>query len=205
LPNGIVAKGVANDGKGEYLQTSIADTDPAMKYNPAITDGAAKAHFSEAELAEAHKTAVKFIAEEAIDSTLNGGTDVDGWFAAHKDQIHPLNQDIMLNDMKSEKDILARERWMTSRPGYSYAHGATTPRVISRTITPIALRYAGTAPLHGVMLETTASYEMAVEKKDAPDIVQSSTAEMSFAVIIDPADGKWKIAGYDTNYHTAAG
>jgi hypothetical protein len=79
FPDGFVAKGVANDGTGEYLQMSIADTDPAMKYNPAITDGAAKAHFSEAELAEAHKTAVKFIAEEAIDSTLNGGTDVDGW------------------------------------------------------------------------------------------------------------------------------
>jgi hypothetical protein len=205
LAAGIVAKGVANDGKGEYLQTSIADTDPAMKYDPALADAATKANFSEADIAEAQKTVVKFIAEEAIDSTLNGGgTDVDGWWAAHKDQIHPLNQEIMLNDLKSDKDILARERWIASKPDYSYAHGATTPRVVARTITPVALRYAESDTLQGIMIETTASYEMAVKKGELSS-VQSSTAELSFAVAKDPADGKWKIAGYDTNYHTAEG
>jgi hypothetical protein len=110
LPGGLVAKGVANDGKGDYLQTSIADTDPAMKYNPAIADDAAKAHYSEAELAEAQKVIVRFIAEEGIDSTLNNGTDIDGWFAANKDQIHPAVHDIVLADLKADKDVVARER-----------------------------------------------------------------------------------------------
>lgn len=205
LPKGIVAKGVANDGKGAYLQTTISDTDPAMQYNPAIADDAAKAHYSAAELAEAQKVIVKFIAEEAIDSTLNGGTDVDGWWAAHKDQIHPANLSIMRDDLNSmSKDILARERWIANRPGYSYMHGDTTPRIKSRTITPTSLFYVESGNLQGVMLTTNATWSMEVTGGSHSGI-QSTTAEISFAVAKDPADGKWKIAGYDTNYHTAEG
>ncbi|SDL53613.1 hypothetical protein [Arthrobacter sp. ok362] len=205
LPNGIVAKGVANDGKGPYLQTSIADTDPAMKYNPAITDDAAKAHYSAEELAEAQKVIVRFIAEEAIDSTLNDGTDVDGWFAAHKNQIHTANQPPFLNDLKSpDKAALAREAWMAKQPGLSYAHGASTPRVTKRTITPKKFRYVTGYGLEGVMLDTNASYEMAITYGVNGKKVQSTTADISYAVAKDPADGnKWKIAGYYSNYTTA--
>lgn len=203
LAAGIVAKGVANDGKGEYLQTSISDSDPAMTYNPAIVDDAAKANYSEADIAEAQKTAVRFIAEEAIDSSVNGGNDVDGWFAAHKDQILPANQPIMLQDMKSDKDILARERWIANRPGYSYLHGATTPRIQSRTITPKQVSFVQSGNLQGIMVDTTASWSMKVTGGSHSG-VQSTTAELSFAVAKD-VDGKWKIAGYDTNYHTAEG
>jgi hypothetical protein len=206
LPAGIIAKDAANDGKGVYLQTSIADTDPAMQYNPAITDDAAKAHYSAADLAEAQKVIVKFIAEEAIDSTLNGGgSDVDGWFAAHKDEILPANQTIMLNDIKSNTgDVIARESWMATKPGYSYVHGANTPRVIARTITPTKFRYVESGSLQGVMLDTNVSYSMKVTGGSHTG-VQSTTATISFAVAKDPADGKWKIAGYNAHYTTAEG
>lgn len=206
---GIIGKGVANDGKGDYLQSSIADTDAAMQYNPAITDDAAKAHYSPEQLADAHKVIVKFIAEEAIDSTLNGGTDVDGWFAAHKDQLHPVNQDAMLEVIKSpDKAIVDREAWMLTpekvASGYSYLHHANKSRVTARTITPLKLYYVKDATLQGVMLDTTAMWNMAVHNGHNNSL-QSTTAEISFAVAIDPADGKWKIAGYLTNYHTAEG
>lgn len=202
---GIISKGIANDGTGNYLQTSIADTDPAMTYNPAITDEAAKAHYSEAELAEAHKVIVRFIAEESIDSTLNGGsTDVDGWYAAHKDQIHPANQTIMFNDLKAGKDDVSREQWITKREGYSYLHGDTTQRISERTITPTQLYYVESSDLRGVMLDTTATWSMKVTG-GAHTGIQYTTAEISYSAAIDPADGKWKIAGYDTNYHTVEG
>lgn len=208
LPSGLIAKGVANDGKGDYLQTSIADTDPAMKYNPAITDSAAKAHFSEVDLAEAQKVIVRFIAEEAIDSTLNGARgDIDGWFAAHKDQIHPVNQPIMLKDMKGDngdKSILDTESWMATKAGYSYVHGASTPRVTARTITPTQLTYVESPELQGVMLDTKATYSMAVTGGSHGN-VQRTTAEISFAAAKDAADGKWKIAGYNVAYHTTEG
>lgn len=201
LSSGLIAKGIANDGHGDYIQTSIADTDPAMQYNPAITDDAAKAHYSAAELADAQKFIVRFIAEEAIDSTLNNGTDVDGWLAAHKDEMHPANQAGLLSDLKAGKVVMARETWMADRPDLSYVHGAGTPRVKSRTITPVKLRYVTSANLQGVMLDTTASYAMAVNRGTLKT-TQSTTAELSFAVAKDPADGKWKIAGYNANYHT---
>lgn len=207
LPAGIIAKGVANDGKGDYLQTSISDDDPAMKYNPAITDEAAKAHYSAEELAEAQKVVVKFIAEEAIDSTLNGGgTDIDGWWSAHKNQIHPLNQDIMLADLKKpDTAVLSREMWMATKENYSYVHGADTPRVTARTILPLQLRYVESSNLQGVMLDTNVSYGMEVTDGTRRNI-QNTTAELSFAVAKDAADGgKWKIAGYNVNYHTQEG
>lgn len=203
LSSGLVAKGVANDGKGDYLQTSIADTDPAMKYNPAITDDAAKAHFSEADLAEAQKVIVRFIAEEAIDSTLNGGGNPDLWFEDHKDQIHPTNQAIMLEELKAGKGDVAREEWMATKPGFSYVHGPDTPRVTMRIITPEKFRYVEGNGLQGVMLDTTAAYSMGVTADGIRKPDQSSTAELSYAVAKDPADGKWKIAGYNGNFHTA--
>lgn len=207
MPDGITIKGVANDGVGDYLQTSISDDDPAMKYSPAIADEAAKAHYSEADLAEAQKVAVKFIAEEAIDSTLNGGRgDIDVWWNAHKDQIHPSNHEAMLADMKTpNKAPLARELWMAEKEKYSYVHGPETARVTGRTITPLALRFVENATLQGVMLDTNVAYGMEVTDGTKRNI-QNSTGEISIAVAKDVADGgKWKIAGYTTAYHTREG
>jgi hypothetical protein len=203
---GIVAKGIANDGKGDYLQTTIADTDPAMKYNPSIADDAAKAHYSEADLTEAQKVIVKFIAEEGIDSTLNGGSgNVDGWYAAHKDEILPANQAVMLGDLKAGKSIVATENWMARKSGYSYVHGTDMPRVTTRTITPEKFRYLEKGSVQGVMLDTKVSYSMAVTGGTHGG-VQSTTGEVSFSVAKDAADGgKWKIAGYKTAYHTTQG
>lgn len=208
--SGIITKGVANDGKGVYLQTSIADTDPAMQYNPAITDDAAKAHYSVAELEEAHKFAVRFIAEEAIDSTLNGGsTDVDGWWAAHKNEILPSNQGIMLEGLQTgqdDKSGLARESWMLKNPDLSYVHGAGTPRVLTRTITPTALAFSDGSTnvdaIQGLWLDANVTYSMAVNDS-IHRRTSNTTGKLSFAVAKDATDGgKWKIAGYQVEYHT---
>jgi hypothetical protein len=107
----------------------------------------------------------------------------------------------MLNDMKAGKVLLATEAWMTKRHA-SYDHRANIPRVKERDITPLELYYVESAEAQGVMLDTSASYEMPVTYDELGKKVQSTTAEISFAAAKDPADGKWKIAGYDTNYHT---
>jgi hypothetical protein len=203
LARGVVAKGVANDGIGDYLQTSITDGDPAMTYDPAVVTDAAKAHFSVAELTEAQRMVVRFIAEEAIDSTLNGGTDVDGWFAAHKEQIYPAAQEMMLSDLKAGKTVLANETWMAAQPGLSYLHGADKSRVKTRNISLGKLDYAENAGLQAVWVDTAASYEMPVTWGEGRNKVQSTSAQLGFAAAKDPDDGKWKIAGWDTNYSTA--
>lgn len=205
---GVIPKGVANNGTGDYLQTTITDTDPAMQYDPAIADDAAKAHYSPAQLADAQKVIVKFIAEETIDSTLNGGTDVDGWFAAHKDQIYPTNVDILRTDLKDGKDGVTREGWMLTddkvKSGYTYINDAKNTRVTERGITPTALTYTDSNGLQGLWLDATASWIMAVNNGHSKSL-QSTTAELAYAVVIDPADGKWKIAGYDNKIHTREG
>jgi hypothetical protein len=53
------------------------------------------------------------------------------------------------------------------------------------------------------MLDTNVSYGMEVTDGTKYNI-QNSTGELSFAVAKD-TDGKWKIAGYNTNYHTLEG
>lgn len=190
-------KGFANDGKGEYLQTSISDSDPAMKYDPSIIDAETKSRYTADDLAEAQKVIVKFIAEEVIDSTLNGGNDdTDGWFEAHKDKIHPANWDSMIEALKSENSVLARERWMKDKEGYSYVHGPATPRVIARTITPKKLYLLESSSMQGLKLDVTASYTMAVAMNDEPDGTQTTNAKISYAVSKDPTDGKWKISGW---------
>jgi hypothetical protein len=205
LPSGLIAKGVANNGKGSYIQTSIADSDPAMKYNPAITDDAAKAHFSAAELAEAQKVIVRFMAEEVIDSTIKGGTDIDGWWAKHKDQIHPVDQTGTLAKLKAGEEVLDRQLWMTKEDGLSFDYGAERPRIASRTITPERLYYVQGNGLEGIKFDTRVAYTTSVIKKTAAKTVKYPTStygSMSYAVAKDPADGKWKIAGYNTDIKT---
>jgi hypothetical protein len=208
LPAGVIVKRVAHDGTGDYLQTGISENDPAMKYNPVITDDEAKAHYSDTELAEAQKVIVKFIAEEAIDSTLNGGnTDFDGWFAAHKNEIFPASQSTILKDIKDGKGVLATENWMSTKEDYSYVHGDNTPRVTARTITPTKFYYVKTDGVQGVTLETEVTYSMAVTKGAFPlRSIQKSTGDLSFTVAQDSTDGgKWKIAGYKSTFHTEEG
>lgn len=198
-------KGLANDGKGEYLQTSISDSDPAMKYDPSIIDDETKSRFTADDLAAAQKIIVKFIAEEVIDSTLNGGNDdTDGWFEAHKDEIHPANWDSMIETLKSDNSLLARELWMKDKVGYSYVHGPTTPRVIARTINPKKLYFIENSKLQGLKLDATANYTMAVAKNGEPDGTQTTNAKISYAVSKDPADGKWKISGWGSMEYTTS-
>jgi hypothetical protein len=175
-----------------------------MQYKSSLSDAAAKAHFSEADLAEAQKVVVRFIAEETIDSTLNGGTDVDGWFAAHKDQIHSANQSIMLADLKAGKDDVAREQWIASKPGYSYLHGETTPRIKTRTITPTKIEYIEGNGLQGVMVSTTAVWSMEVTGGSHSG-VQHSTGTITYSVAKETDGNTWKIAGYETNINTSEG
>jgi hypothetical protein len=108
----------------------------------------------------------------------------------------------MLADLKADKDVVARERWMADQPRLSYVHGADTPRVTQRTITPLKLSYVESADLQGVWLDTTTSYEMAVAVDGKRKKVQSTAATLNFAAAKDAADGKWKIAAYQTDFKT---
>ena len=63
--------GVVNDGSGEYLQTTVADDDPALAWQPEKFVRAEINAMPKDRVLAAQKTAVKFIAEEGIDATMN--------------------------------------------------------------------------------------------------------------------------------------
>jgi hypothetical protein len=107
----------------------------------------------------------------------------------------------MLGELKSDKSPLDEERWMAEQPDLAYVHGNATSRLNNRTITPVKLRYVTSNNLQCVILDTNASWEMEVTFANGSK-VQPTTADISVAVAKDDADGKWKIAGYNTNFHT---
>lgn len=77
----------------------------------------------------------------------------------------------MLKDLRDPaKDILARECCMIAQPDLSYAHGADTPRVTSRIISPQKLSYVEGSNVQGVYLDTKVTYNMVVTcgTKDQP-------------------------------------
>lgn len=68
-------------GDVTYMQSTIAEEDPAMSPKPEAFD-ASTAVFSPEDLQAAVATVVKFTAEEGIDTTLNGGLEtLDQWWS----------------------------------------------------------------------------------------------------------------------------
>ena len=73
---------VIKTDKGEYLQSTIADDDPAMTYDPTTALGKPTDYLSLEQIEKGQKFAVKFIAEEVIDSPLNhNASSVDDWWS----------------------------------------------------------------------------------------------------------------------------
>jgi hypothetical protein len=65
------------DDAGEYAATTINEDAAAYNYNPAVVDAGATSTFSEDEILAAQRVAVKFVAEEAMDSIALDST--AGW------------------------------------------------------------------------------------------------------------------------------
>lgn len=138
-------KELANDGKGDYIQTTISPDDPAFIYNPVIVEPNASSAYTEAEIREVQKKFVTFVAEETIDSTLNDNPSdneaQDAWWAKHKDQIAPYAQDRFLAALKANdpnQPFVFRGQLRQTK--YSLAHGSGVTHVNSRKITVKAVK-----------------------------------------------------------------
>lgn len=194
-------KEIANDGKGEYIQTTISPDDPAMNYNPAIVESTATDRFSEADIREAQKMLVTFIAEEVYDSTLNGNPNdhaaIDRWFASHADLIAPEQFDIMLNEVKNDVTMHPVMRG-THREGYELAYGPDTVHVLDRDITVTKIQ-GGVIDGYTVLgVDATGSVTHAVQNKGS-QVAENTTPDLRFTLI--QAGGKWVIAGFQNSFH----
>lgn len=176
-----------NNGKGSYIQTTVDDNDPAMKYNSNIVSNTAKAKYSEAQLTQVQQAVVKFIAEQTIDSTVQGGGNSDEWFSKNKSLIAPEFQD-------EAKKLIANPKagFLVDNPNrkdYGLKYGEKDRRVVSRSIEVTKIDLASKErPL------VTANIEYAL-KTDSGKLEKAS-GKVSYAVT--EVNGAWLISGYDS-------
>lgn len=201
---GLPIKGPANDGRGDYLQTTIDDADPAMTLDPSIVEENATSRFSMDEIASAQKFIIKFMAEEGIDSTLNGNPNdpatIDAWWAKNKDKMDPSKQDLLLAGVHSEdvnQNFVMRPRFREGQ--YGLAYGPNQTHIVSRTIKPKAIRAGETDGKTVIGLQSDLSFSVAV-LRDGKDAIENVSAVMSYTVSKDPQSGSWKIIGNNATF-----
>lgn len=199
--NGIPTKPeLAFDGKNYYVQTTIADDDPAMTYDRNITTDIARNLYTHEELADGQVFATKFVAEEVLDSTLNDNpTDkgtIEKWFAKNKENIDPEQHQSFVTALNEppngENEFLIRGDYRAG--AYQLASGADQLRVLSRTITPTAIR-ADTIdgkPYVEYEAKVRVAYNAKINGLNSTETVD---AKVQTTLRKDPTSGKWVIAG----------
>lgn len=204
---GLPIKGLANDGRGEYLQTTITDDDPAMTLDPSIVEENATSRFSMDEIASAQKFIIKFIAEEGIDSTLNGNPNdpatIDAWWAKNKDKMDPSKQDVLLAGARSEdvnQNFVFRPRFREGQ--YGLAYGPTRTHIVNRTIKPKAIRGGEMDGKTVIGLQSDLSFSVAA-LRDGKDALENVDAVMSYTVSKDAKTGSWQIYGNNARFDVA--
>lgn len=194
---------VVNNGRGDYLQSTILSNDPAMKYNPKLTDEEATtlANSNNIDLASMQASIVKFVAEEGLDSTLNGGGDVDAWWTKHKDAIAPESQESILSKLKSNDGVNTLVALGTPRVGkYDFTYDKNKTRMAQRSIiiNSIKLQNASTKEFS---ISITALYVMNITQNNREG-VENDEAKLNFIVRPGAVVNQWFITGYDNKYKT---
>lgn len=200
--NGLPTKPVlANDGKGVYIQTTISPDDPALKYNPAVVNPSATDRFSEAEIADAHKMIVTFIAEEVYDSTLNGNhgdhANVDLWFAQHKDILDSEQTEGFVNATKNDISMHLVMRGNHRDGKYELDYGPNAVHVAEREITIDDIRGG---PINGkeyLGVHATGSVTHVVRSK-GNKVWENTIPDLNFT--LGRVDGRWVIVGFQNTF-----
>lgn len=208
---GDVIKGIptktelANNGKGDYIQTTISDDDPAMKFNPAlVTTPEASKLFTNTEMEEAQKFAMRYIAEEAIDSQINDNStdtkNIDDWWAKNKDKMAPQYQEEFLATLKSE-DLTKALVFRTNFRKYSLDYGKDKARVFNRKLTVDKIQGGTVKGMNVLVFDASGSFSMSavVGGKVKPE---DTSATFKLGVLKDPATGKWVIGGVQNTFKT---
>jgi len=177
---------VADNGKGKYLQSTINDDDPAMKYDESKADEAIKKLYSAEELEQAQKTAVKFLAEETIDSTLQGGGNPDKWLTENKDRIAPAWYEEASIKVKEPKSGFLANNPDRVKAGYDLSYDEKSVRLVDRKIDVLSIKENKGRPY----VEGNVSYSLKTNDSG------QETAAGKFAYALTKSDDKWLISGY---------
>jgi hypothetical protein len=205
--NTIPVSGVTTTSKGQYLQTTMNESDPAWNLNPAIVDANAVT-IDPAVLLEGYRYILTFMAEEGIDSPLNGGGVTPAeWYAENESKIREIYRGDVRNEVEEEGKhfVLTESHWQGAEKyagAYSYVYDPSRPRLLSRVIRPTNVWQVDSDAL-SVAVKADVNYEMAVLPKPGTteELVQPTNGSMTYSAALEP-DGKWRIEGYDHDIKT---
>lgn len=191
--NGLPVKGLADDGKGEYLQTTLDENDPALEYDSSIVHPTALELFSEEEIEAGQEFAMYFAAEEFMDSTLNGNPDdpeaMEEWWDENKDYFHSDHAEEIHSVLETAVIVI---RGSLREPN-DLTYGSDQGHVLSRSLVPDEIYgavYEGD-DLLGVSAEFEVEHALVLDGTETPDPV-SGTVQL---LLKQEDSGEWKIAG----------
>lgn len=206
---GLPIEGVVNDGKGDYQKTTIRADDPIMIYDPAKADDMAKELFTAEELQEAQATIVRSIAEEFLDSTLNGNPTPEtrqAWWDEHETMFHSVAKEDLKKDFLTydqAKAPLITGEWRKDTFGLVY--GADQLHIDDRMFS--------NQKVFGTIDEATGTELVAVSMDYLVRYNnQFVTGDVGWGELYGPVtwaagfeDGEWKLSGYGGNTIAIAG
>lgn len=203
--NGIpTKKDLAQDEKGVFIQTTISPDDPALQYNASIVDSFALETYGQEGVLEAQKFIVTHIAEEVLDSTMNG-TEGDPeisekWWAANKDKYDSQHSDQLYSAIvKNDPSIKPLYRYTGKKTELVY--GTDVTHVQARKITPAEIK---AAVVDGKMrLGFTVNTETVYNVKDrltGTKTLNPSNGVLLYTLSKDETTGKWIISGLQNTY-----
>lgn len=197
-------KGIANDGKGDFLQTAISPDDVAFKYDPSIVKGTATDRFSVEDITAAQKVAVTFIAEEALDSTMSGNPKdkavKDAWWEKNKDKFYSSSQEEFHKDVLGDdanKPIVFRGYFRS----YDLAYGKDKTHLNSYTIKPVEVHGGDVNGLPAVAFKFEVTFKLNVVV-DGKEKLETTKAEVNQTLVKDKATGEFKFTGYYSKFST---
>lgn len=194
---------VIKTDKGEYLQSTIADDDPAMKYDSTKATDEAKAQYTEDELKEAQKITSKYVAEEMIDSPLNNSAvSVDTWWTANKDKFDPNYHAETKKALDDGQGPVIRNLWQEERKDtYSYVYSPTETRVFDRNMQNTKTYISPNGKV--LVFDGEFNYKAKIQNPADPSAgyaTESTSGTYSLGLIkSESSPSGWVITGYQFN------
>lgn len=199
-------KELASNSKGEYIQTTISPNDPAFKFNPATVDQSASVYSPE-EMTAVQKQVATFVAEETIDSNINGTSnpkDLQGWWNKNKDKFDTSSQQEMHDVLMSNdttKAIVFRAQFREGK--YDLNYGKDAVHVTSRSMTPTKILGGTLKGKEAMSIDFDINFSLAA-KVDGKVVNENTSGIASYTMLKDPASGKWFISGFNNTFNTTS-
>lgn len=204
--HGLKVKGPANNGKGDYLQITVQDNDPAITYNADVVMPEVASKFTPEEIAQAQKFAMTFVVEEGFDSTLNDGTNADEWLSRNVDKFSPKIRPELSAAAKQGKEFINMAGWGVGQK-YTYFYDKDSTRIVSYEFPEMGVKLSDN-PINADSMVFNYPYQLVVAEQNLAGKTFAALIKGSGRIGVekDPANpGKWLITEMQTKYDVSAG